>query len=470
MFDGSNRDTIIAHDSEEDSTPRAASDAEDNQETDSLHYDSNDLNKVQADSLYDTKRNSVEEISQKLPPRKRLLKRASLPVIKTEFYQGEGQAVEDAPKPETIPPQSPSLRKAETINDLSLDQISGHLKVIPYSGIDIEHGKEFTFPDDKSLESCSPPPGSVPSPSPSQISFDALSLTTSGFSEAHSAQVSTGDLNVDYDLLDMDPSASGKLMDDAWRSQSDPSHGLQLENTVAELQAHRNSNSEPNLAGEKLKEESEQLAKRVNGGNQGESSLKTNEDDDEDDDNDEDKENSFADLSPDDGCYELDKPERRTKPVQRAKSAPTPTTLTSPRTQRIANSFAVEKAQVKLNKLAAMETIVEIPNAEPSVQTPEKAKIDKKRGTSLEGSCITSPGSGVAKDDKRKSSIPKDPGKTQKSKHVSSLYMYMYCCCKFSCIYSLFCIVCLQTFLFVSTEKRMTNLFGKKDICLLWKI
>lgn len=416
MFDGSNRDTIIAHDSEEDSTPRAASDAEDN-------HDGNDLDKVQADSLYNTKRNSIEEITQKLPPRRRLLKRASLPLIKTEFYQDEAQVVEEAPKPETIPPQSPSLRKAETINDLSLDQVPGHLKVIPYSGIDIEHGREFSFPDDKSLESCSPPPGSVPSPSPSQISFDTLSLTTSGFSEAHSAQVSTGDLNVDYDLLNMDPSASGKSMD-AWRSQSDPSHGIQLENTVAELQAHRNSNSEPNLAGEKLKEESEQLAKRVNGGNQGESSLQTHEDDEEEeDDNDEDKENSLADLSPDDGCYELDKPERRTKPVQRAKSASTPTTLTSQRTQRIANSFAVEKAQVKLNKLAAMETIIEMPNAEPSVQTPEKAKIDKKRATSLEGSCTSSPGSGVAKDDKRKLSVPKDTGKTQKSKHVSTLYI-----------------------------------------------
>ena len=60
-------------------------------------------------------------------------------------------------------------------------------------------------------------------------------------------------------------------------------------------------------------------------------------------------------LSPDDECYELDKPEHRTKPVQRTKSAPTPTTPTTPRSQRIANSFAVEKAQVKLNKLAAME-------------------------------------------------------------------------------------------------------------------
>ena len=415
MFDGSNRDTIIAHDSDEDSTPRAASDAEENQGPDELQYEGHEQ---QDDSLFDTKNN--EESNQKIHSRRRLQKRASLPVIRTELYQEEAKKLEDAPKQEAIP-KSP-LRKAETINDLSLDQVQRHLKVIPYSGVDSEHGKEFSFPDDKSLESCSPPPGSAPSPSPSQISLDALSMTTSGFSETHSEQVSTGDLNVGYDLLDMDATANGKSVGDAWRSQSDPSHGIQLENAVAELQAHRNSNSEPNLTGEKLKEESEQLAKRVNGGNQGESSLKTNEDDDVDDDDD-DKENSLADLSPDDGCYELDKPERR-KPVQRAKSAPTPTTLTSPRSQRIANSFAVEKAQVKLNKLAAMETIIEMPNAEPSAQIPEKPKIEKKRSTTLEGSCTSPPAGGVVKEDKRKLSVSKEPGKTQKSKHVST-FIYL---------------------------------------------
>lgn len=427
MFDGSNRDTIIAHDSEEDhSTPRAASDAEDNQGVDALRYDSNELNKSQTDSLFDTKSNANEEINQKLPSRRRLQKRASLPLIKTELYQEEAMKIDEASKPETIP-ESPSLRKAETISDLSLDQASRHLKVIPYGSIDMEHGNEFTFPDDKSLESCSPVPGSVPSPSTSQISFDALSLTTSGFSEAHSEQVSTGDLNVGYDLLDMDATANGKSMDDAWRSQSDPIQGIHLENTVAELQAHRNSNSEPNLTGEKLKEESEQLAKRVNGGNQVATTLKTDEDDDDDeDDNDDDKENSLADLSPDDGCYELDKPERHPRPVQRAKSAPTPTTLTSPRAQRIANSFAVEKAQVKLNKLAAMETIIEMPNAEPSVQMPEKPKSEKKRSTSLEGSCTLPPAGGVVKEEKRKLSVSKEPGKTQKSKHVSVIFFLVH--------------------------------------------
>ena len=338
-----------------------------------------------------------------------------MPLIKTELYQDEAKKVEDVPKMEVVP-ESPTLRKAETISDLSLDQVSRHLKVIPYNSGDLKH-TDSSFQDDKSLESCSPPPGSVPSPSPSQISFDALSLTTSGFSETHSEQVSTGDLNAVDDLLSMDAAANVKSLD-AWRSQSDPSHGTQLEDTIAEaeLQAHRNSNSEPNLSGEKLKEEAEQLAKRVNGGNQVEpkSIGITGHDDDDNDD----KDTSLADLSPDDECYELDKPEHRTKPVQRAKSAPSPTTPTTPRSQRIANSFAVEKAQAKLNKLAAMETIIEMPHAEPAIII-EKPKVEKKRSTSLEGSCASP--AAVPKEDKRKLSVTKEPGKVQKSKHVSKM-------------------------------------------------
>lgn len=416
LFDGSNRDTIIAHDSDEGSTPRAASDTEENGVADSLHYnDDNELDQGLVDSFYHSKDDGFEDISQKISSRRRLQKRASLPLIKTEIYQDETKKVEDVPKMEVVP-ESPSLRKAETISDLSLDQVSRHLKVIPYNSGDLKHTDSFQ--DDKSLESCSPPPGSVPSPSPSQISFDALSLTTSGFSETHSEQVSTGDLNAVDDLLSMDAAANVKSLD-AWRSQSDPSHGTQLEDTIAEaeLQAHRNSNSEPNLSGEKLKEEAEQLAKRVNGGNQVEQKSHgiTGHDDD---DNDDDKDTSLADLSPDDECYELDKPEHRTKPVQRTKSAPSPTTPTTPRSQRIANSFAVEKAQVKLNKLAAMETIIEIPHAEPAIII-EKPKVEKKRSTSLEGSCASP--AAVPKEDKRKLSVTKEPGKAQKSKHVSKM-------------------------------------------------
>ena len=126
----------------------------------------------------------------------------------------------------------------------------------------------------------------------------------------------------------------------------------------------------------------------------------------------------MADLSPDDECYELDKPEHRTKPVQRTKSAPSPTTPTTPRSQRIANSFAVEKAQVKLNKLAAMETIIEMPHAEPAIII-EKPKVEKKRSTSLEGSCASP--AAVPKEDKRKLSVSKEPGIAQKSKHVSKM-------------------------------------------------
>ena len=418
LFDGSNRDTIIAHDSDEDSTPRAASDAEENGAADSLGYNvGNELDQgLVVDSFYHSKDDVYEDRSQKISPRRRLQKRASLPLIKTELYQDEAKKVEDVPKMEVVP-ESPTLRKAETISDLSLDQVSRHLKVIPYNSGDLKH-TDSSFQDDKSLESCSPPPGSVPSPSPSQISFDALSLTTSGFSETHSEQVSTGDLNVVDDLLSLDGAANVKSLD-AWRSQSDPSHGTQLEDTIAEaeLQAHRNSNSEPNLSGEKLKEEAEQLAKRVNGGKKKKKKSYgiTGHDDD---DNDDDKDTSLADLSPDDECYELDKPEHRTKPVQRAKSAPTPTTPTTPRSQRIANSFAVEKAQVKLNKLAAMETIIEMPHAEPAIII-EKPKVEKKRSTSLEGSCASP--AVLPKEDKRKLSVTKEPGKAQKSKHVSKM-------------------------------------------------
>lgn len=408
LFDESNSGTVVAHESGEDSTPRAASDVEENETVDALHFlGSKKLGKGLPDSLYDTKNTIFDDGSQKVPPhRRQLKKRASLPLIKTEFYHDEVNIVEEAPKLDVVQ-ESPSLRKAETITDLSLDQMPHHLGVISYNSGDMTE-----FQDDKSLKSCSPPLGPVPSPSPSQISFDALSLTTSGFSETHSDQVSTGDLNAVDDLLGMDATGNMKSLD-AWRSQSDPSHGTQLEDTIAEaeLQAHRNSNSEPNLSGEKLKEEAEKLAKRVNGGSQGEpipkTSVMTKGDDD-------DKETLLAELSPDDGCYDLDKPERRTKPVQRAKSAPAPTTPTSPRPQRIANSFAVEKAQAKLNKLSAMETIMEMPHAEPSI---EKPKVEKKRSPSVEGSCTSPNSPGVPKEDKRKLSVPKEPGKSQKSKH-----------------------------------------------------
>ena len=190
----------MAHESEEDSTPRAASDAEGNEAVDSLHFPgSKKLDKGLPGSLYDTKNTVFDDGSQKVPPhRRQLKKRASLPLIKTEFYQDEVNIVEEAPKLDVVQ-ESPSLRKAETITDLSLDQMPQHLGVISFNSADMTE-----FQEGKGLESCSPPLGSVPSPSPSQISFDALSLTTSGFSETHSDQVSTGDLNVVDTFLGMD--------------------------------------------------------------------------------------------------------------------------------------------------------------------------------------------------------------------------------------------------------------------------
>lgn len=426
MFDGSKRDAIIVHVGEEESTPQPASEVEDSQVVDVPHPGINNLNKVPADSVYSNKnKDAIDDMKQKISPRRKLIKRASLPVIRTEFFKDKAMIVEDPPRLETVEiPDSPSLRKAETIGDLSLDNHSCHLEAFSSSDID---SKEFLFPEGENMDECRSPLGQVPSPSPSQISFDALSLTTSGFSEADSNQVSTGDLNVGYDInLNMDPTANGKSVDAAWRSQSDPSHGIQLENTVAELQAHRNSNSEPNLSGEKLKEESEQLAKRVNGGNQAEITRKTCVPDDDNDDDD-DKE---SELSPDDGCYELDRPERHIKSVKRANSAPELATSSSARAQRIANSIAVEKTQVKLNKLAAMETIIEVPNAEPAAQMPEKVKLEQIRSSSLEGSCTSPMSGGMAKEEKRKPSLPKEQGKPQKSKHVSikKYYMVLYLC------------------------------------------
>ena len=100
------------------------------------------------------KDDAFEDISQKFPPRRRLQKRASLPLIKTELYQDEAKKVEDVPKMEVVP-ESPTLRKAETMTDLSLDQVSRHLKVIPYNSGDLKH-TDLPFQDDKSLESCSP--------------------------------------------------------------------------------------------------------------------------------------------------------------------------------------------------------------------------------------------------------------------------------------------------------------------------
>ena len=57
LFDGSNRDTIIAHDSDEGSTPRAASDAEETGAADSLRYNGdNELDEGLVDSFYHSKR------------------------------------------------------------------------------------------------------------------------------------------------------------------------------------------------------------------------------------------------------------------------------------------------------------------------------------------------------------------------------------------------------------------------------
>lgn len=109
---------------------------------------------------------------------------------------------------------------------------------------------------------------------------------------------------------------------DFWRFQSDFSRGIQLEDIIVEveLQVYRNSNSEFNFFVEKLKEEVEKLVKRVNGGSQGEIIFKTYvmiEGDD--DDNDDDKDILLAELSLDDGCYDLEKFERYIKLVSRIK-------------------------------------------------------------------------------------------------------------------------------------------------------
>ena len=393
MLEGSKRDTIVAQESDEGSTPRATSDVEEN------HQGCADL--LQGEKL---KKRAAEYPSQnKVHPMKVLQKRKSLPIIKKEVYQDK--VVKNVAESK-VPQDSPLLKKVDTM--VNLNDVN-HLKVIPYGSGEIEGCTEFS--DGKSLDSCLSPPDSLPSPSPSQCSFDAYSMTTSGFSETHSGQISTGELDVVDDLGSMDASGNGKSLD-AWRSQSDPSgcttngHSSLLEHTIAEaeLKVHRNSNSEPNLSGEKLKEEAVQLAMRVSSGNQ--TGSTTQQDSGEKD----------TDLSPDE-CYEF-KTDRHSKPVQRAKSAPAPITPTAPRRQQIATAFALEKAQMKLSKLAAMEPIIEMPHAEPSMQTVvEKSLVEKKRSVSLEESYSTPPS--VIKEDKKRLSVPGEPCKTQKSKHVS---------------------------------------------------
>ena len=60
-----------------------------------------------------------------------------------------------------------------------------------------------------------------------------------------------------------------------------------------------------------------------------------------------------------------------------------------------------------------------MPHAEPAIII-EKPKVEKKRSTSLEGSCASP--AAVPKEDKRKLSVTKEPGKAQKSKHVSKMF------------------------------------------------
>ena len=269
------------------------------------------------------------------------------------------------------------------------------------------------------------------SPSPSQHNFDANSLTTSGFSETHSEQISTTDLQDESHYGGLGPQIPSN---NNWRSQSDPTgrangNGAPLSETIAEAErvsAQRNSNSEPNLSNEKLKKEKEELAKRLNGGvNAGrtqsspESLSKFDHHKNQDNRRILDQERVIAEGSPDE-CYELDKPESPVRPqLKRTISPPSP--LTAVRT-KYANSFSNE---MKLNKLGAMEPILELPNSEasaPVIDMPRVKAPERKSGVSYPSPEMrVEKSQQPTKEEKRRLSATVQPeGKSAKKKHVST--------------------------------------------------
>ena len=430
------RDTIIAPESDDDSTQRAESDTEEHafelperdgavgDDDDDDDDDDDEYNEtIGSDSVFES---LSENIAEGDPDgEKQRIIHAAIPQIRAELYEEREPRVE-------VKHGFP-LKEVNSFHELDQGNTQDTGLVYP----------DFPYQEDKGLASCSSHSDSLVSPSPSQHSLDANSLTTSGFSEAHSEQISSTDLHDEQTYLSLGNDESSLLPKDHWRSQSDPSgrtngNGAPLLETIAEAEratAHRTSNSEPNLSAEKLKKEAAQLAKRINASvipaprsqSSPEGLSKFIHSDSQANEKDIDKERTIAEVSPDE-CFELDKPESPVRPVlKRTKSPPTP--LTPPVRPKFQNSFANEKAQMKLNKLTAMEPIYEMPQGEPTIPVSDAVTPERKRSMQhgvigLTESPVRKESLGRKEEKRRTSGAGQQEGKPSKTKHVSTRLLF----------------------------------------------
>ena len=265
-----------------------------------------------------------------------------------------------------------SLRKSSTFDDLSLSEHEG----VTYDDHDDSIKSTYFENKDADAISCGSPTDIVlaDSTSNSQLSLDTYSVTSSGFSEQ--GQISMPELpQIGGHLTTQEIIGNGKASE-AWRSHSDPSGqsngSTQLITEAvadAELKVYRNSNSEPNLTSEKLKDEAAKLARRVNSGNQSDGQHLYPKEIQPDGQS---KDDSAIEISPDE-CYEAGAYPKATRKIKSA-----PTTPSQTRKQKFSNTFSAEKAQLKLAKLAAMDPILETPQV-IATEPISKQSMDRKR-------------------------------------------------------------------------------------------
>lgn len=374
MIEGSKRNTLVAIDSDDGSTPKASHSPEPD----------NYLNK---------------DMRNKDEPSKNI--GFSLPEITTDLYVENNENIED---PDI------SLKKVDTIFDLSGDESPCQ-----------------EYPNNRSIESLASR-SEGDSPNNSQMNLDKYSMTTSGFSEIGDELTDSGEIPT------QGPTSLTPTKNDAWRSQSDPSGrgngaGAPLSETIAEaadLTNYRTSNSTPNLITEKIKKEEKLLAERskrlerptVTRTKSSPSSMakKTL--------NDIDKARSNSVGSKDDSHTDSFQQEVLSNSTQKVHSAPN--TPTQTRKQHFPGTMTAEKAQMKLAKLAvaAMEPIYETPLTEVVRPLPEPVKLERKVGASpipvIEKS-ERPPATGLQDSQPAMESLqPKAP---PKSKHVSTVYI-----------------------------------------------
>lgn len=360
MIESSKRNTLVAVESDDGSTPKAThSPASEPEDCYLVHQDKDLRNK--------------HSVSQENQSPSTGAHSFSLPQITTDLY------VDQEPDNSSHIP----LKKVDTLYDLSGDESRG----MGLMYVDQE------AQDTKSVESFGSQSDGM-SPSQSQSNLDKYSLTTSGFSEIVEDLSDSCEIPV-QGKTDM-VLGVGKSSGDGWRSHSDPSGrtngaGAPLSETIAEaveLNSYRNSNSAPDLITEKLKKEAALLSGRINSSNKERPSISRTrsspssfpksliqESDETRHKHLESKDDSQLKLSPD-MIFDMDVGKASLK-VHSAPSTPT-----SSRKQLYSNTFSAEKTQMKLAKLAAMEPIYETPQTELVKPLPEPVKLERKCGVS----------------------------------------------------------------------------------------